>query len=111
MKNTNKEYFVYGLVVPFDWYKEWETMTGKDFFLTFSSFINTNENRNNIFSVFKGRDGKFMIIGKIIGIVSKDNCIQIPTLTETEKQLVCDIIEDHFGGKLTGEYNYYYVKN
>ena len=109
--NKDNSYFVYGVVVPFDFYKVWEEATGEDFFLVFSSFINNKENRDNIFSVFKGRDGKFMIMGKIIGAVNENECVRIPKLSETEKQLVKDAINDQFSGKLTVEYHYYYVKN
>ena len=43
------QYFMYGILVPYDKFKDW----------------NLDANDDDISCIFNGRDGKFLIIGKI----------------------------------------------
>ena len=102
-----EEYFVYGILVPYNWYLEWETKTGRGFYHTFADFIGFNS-EYDIACLFDNRDGKFIIIGKILEKVNDNNPIIIPILADVDMFLIRNSIKSFFG--LEGEFHYYFVK-
>jgi len=119
IRSTN-QYFMYGTLVPFSWHREWETKTGKDFYATFEKYIEDKaydeltRHKDGIFCLFNGRDGKFIIIGRLLKKSCDENPflgdnepLKIPTLEEHEKIIIEDAVYRHFD--LQGEFNYYFV--
>ena len=103
---------MYGISVPYDWHKEWENKSGKDFHDTFEEFM--NENNENIHCLFDGRDGRFLIIGKILEktegkqrLLGDEQPLVVPKLTKWDKNTIEKSVKKHFG--LTGDFNFYFV--
>jgi hypothetical protein len=112
-RNIN-QYFMYGISVPYNWHKEWEIETGKDFHDTFEDFTTEDINNNEIFCLFDGRDGKYIIIGKVLEktderqtFLGDDKPIVIPKMTMWDKDCVKRKVKKYFG--LTGEFNFYFI--
>ena len=84
------EYFMYGILVPYDKFKNWNLDAIDD-----------------ISCIFNGRDGKFLIIGKILEKTNDDNPIIIPELEEVDKIIIQNSVKEQFG--LEGESHYYFV--
>jgi len=99
MKTTN-QYFMYGLLVPYDKYKKWETDMHKNFPVGIYG---------DIFCFFESRERKYMMVGKKIKTASNDNPILVPELTETEENEIKYSILNKFG--FEGDYHYYFVIN
>ena len=87
------QYFMYGILVPYDKFKDW----------------NLDANDDDISCIFNGRDGKFLIIGKILEKTNDDNPIIIPELEDIEKYIIEKSVQEQFG--LEGDFHYYFVKN
>jgi len=117
--NTN-QYFMYGTLVPYSWHREWEAKTGKDFYTTFEKYMEDKSydkltrHKDGIFCLFDGRDGKFIIIGRVLKKSSADNPFlgndipfKVPMLEEHEKVIIEDSVYRHFD--IDGEFNYYFV--
>jgi hypothetical protein len=111
---------MYGISVPFSWHKEWEAKTGKDFHETFKEYMKESSdnrtvyNKEGIFCLFGGRDGKFIIIGQVI--LKSDNKnpflgsgkpITLPEFDELEKAYIESSVKEHFG--LEGKFHYYFI--
>jgi hypothetical protein len=119
MSTAINQYFMYGILVPFTWYKEWEKETGKDFHETFEKYLEESHdnrlvyNEEGIFCLFDGRDGRFIIIGQVLlksnddDLLGNDEPISIPKFDIVDELLIQASIEEHFG--LKGEFNYYFV--
>ena len=101
------EYFVYGILVPYNWYKEWEEKNHRNFHSAFADYIGFNA-ENDIACLFDNRDEKFIIIGKILEKVNNDNPIIIPELDDINMELIRYSIKSIFG--LEGDFHYYFVK-
>jgi hypothetical protein len=112
-KDKNKmerlnQYFMYGISVPYNWYKEWETKTGRSFPVGVYG---------NIFCLFNGRDGRYIIIGKVLERTDiEDNNpsymgfkepLIVPELEEVDKIIIQNSVKEQFG--LEGEFHYYFV--
>lgn len=92
------QYFMYGILVPYDRYKEWEDGTGRKF------PVGTY---GDIFCLFNGRDGKYVIVGKKIKINNFESPILVPELNEFEQMEVESSVEEKFG--FAGDFHYYFV--
>jgi len=102
------QYFMYGTVVQYNWYKEWEASTGRSFYATFSNYMNDEIDTDNMMCLFDGRDGKFIIIGKVLaGKKSTENPIIVPELDEIDKFSIQSEVRAKFD--LEGEFHYYFV--
>ena len=92
------QYFMYGILVPYDRYKKWEEGTGRKF------PVGTY---GDIFCSFNGRDGKYVIVGKKIRASNNESPILVPELTAFEEHEIRLSVLDKFG--FEGNFHYYYV--
>ncbi len=120
MSTQVNQYFMYGIHMPYDWHKEWEGKTGKDFHNTFEEFMkdnafNTNiSHKDGIFCLFDGRDGRFIIIGRVLAkttdedpFIASDEPYKVPQLLPIEEDGIKARVKKYFG--LEGEFNYYFI--
>lgn len=112
MSTYINQYFIYGISVPYNWHKEWENNTGNDFHETFEEFM--EDNHENVHCLFDGRDGRYLIIGKILEKTDKrqrllgdDEPLVVPEISRRDKEKIKKNVKKYFG--LTGEYNFYFV--
>lgn len=121
MSVQQNQYFMYGVLLPYAWHREWEAKTGKYFQETFQEFMDDNANESGInhtdgiFCLFDGRDGRFIIIGRVLEKSSSDQPflgsgqpIQVPLLRPEEEERIEDSIYKHFGID-DALYTYYFV--
>ncbi len=121
MSVQTNQYLMYGISLPFEFSKEWESKNeGKDFYETFEGFMNDSSfnkkinHKDGIFCLFDGMNGKFLIIGRVIEKGSDDEpfiadgkpiCFTEPT--PIEKEFIANSIERNFG--VTGELKHWLV--
>jgi hypothetical protein len=86
------QYFMYGLLVL---YKKYIEKFGE---------LKSND---DIHGIFRGRDGEFLIIGKVLEKINDDIPIIVPKLEEVDKLIIEASVEKEFGFK--GEFHYYFV--
>jgi hypothetical protein len=110
---------MYGILVPYTWRNEWQEKTGKSFYETFEEFMDDNafdkkiKHKEGIFCLSDGRDGRFIIIGRVLekssdgDYLGSGNPITIPELTDMEKEYIEGSVKRHFG--LEGKFNFYFV--
>lgn len=95
MKEIN-QYIMYGVVVPYN---------------KFNS--NASIDNDEIQGIFSGRDGKFIILGKVLNQSKKyfgeDKPFEIPKLTIVDEDIIKSIVFDKYG--ITGKFNYYFITN
>jgi hypothetical protein len=103
--STINQYFMYGISVSYDWYKEWEAGTGRKFPVG---------NYGRVFCLFDSRDGKYIIIGKILEETNEDNPylgekkpLVVPTLEEVDEVIIQNSVWNEFG--LKGKFYYYFI--
>lgn len=95
-----KQYFMYGILV------------------SYSTYLEINENKtiedvlkgdDGIQGIFTGRDGDFMIIGKVLGTVEdNDEPYVIPEIGINEQGEIEGSVYAQFG--LEGDFHYYFIK-
>lgn len=120
MSTQINQYVMYGISVPFEWHYEWEAENGKDFYDTFEKFMQDSAfnldvtHSDGIFCLFDGRDGRFIIIGKVLKksdddepFIGSEEPIKIDEISNTEKLIIQSKVLEYFG--LKGEFNYYFV--
>lgn len=111
---------MYGILKPYSWRKEWEKKTGKDFYNTFEDFMEDNAYDNiirhtdGIFCLFDGRDGRYIIIGRVLAKTSddfpflgSDEPLMVPDMEDDEKMIIEDSVFTYFG--LEGDFHFYFV--
>jgi hypothetical protein len=109
MSTQKNQYFMYGVLLPYKWHREWEAKTGKYFQETFQEFMDDNSNEtginqiDGIFCLFDGRDGKFIIIGRVLNKSSNEQPflgdgrpIEVPLLRPEEEEEVMNSVIKHF---------------
>ena len=108
------QYFIYGICVPFNWHKQWEEETGKDFQETFKEYmLESTDNRkvfnkDGIFCLFDNRGQKFIIVGQVLLKFNNENPIVIPEFERVDELLIEASVKEHFN--LDGEFHYFFVK-
>jgi hypothetical protein len=119
MGTNSKQYFMYGIYLPFKWYEEWELNNKISFHKTYEKFMNEdifidNENIDeNIYCLFDGRDGRFIIIGRVLDksndneMLGTDEPIKIPELSNFEILYIKSLVKKNFN--VDGEFHYYFV--
>lgn len=120
MSIQTNQYFMYGITVPYEWHKQWEEKTGKDFHETFEEFMDDNSfttqvnHKEGIFCLFDGRDGRYIIIGRVLEktsdhdpFLASGKPLQVPELDELERMMIETNVERYFD--LTGDFHYYFV--
>lgn len=95
---SNNKYFMYGLPIPYSKYKEWEDGTGRKFPLG---------TYGDIFCLFNGREGKWVIVGKKIRASNHESPILVPELTANEETKIEIDVATTFGFK--GDFHYYFI--
>lgn len=110
---------MYGICLPFEWHIEWEKAENKDFYETYEAFMNddifidNSSNNKKIYCLFDGRDGRFIIIGRILNrsdddeVLGDNKPIVVPNLNDFEKHYIENLVNKHFG--VVGEFHYYFV--
>jgi len=89
---------MYGILVSYDRYTEWEAGTGRKFPVGVYG---------DIFCLFNGKDGKFVIVGRKIKVANHESPILVPELVESEEIEVRGLVLKHFG--FEGEFHYYFI--
>jgi len=103
------EYFIYGILLPYDWYQDWEMKTGRNFNSVFADYIDDNVDADDMICLFDNRDGKFLIIGKVLKRINDGNPIIIPEIDDVNIYVIESIIRRKF--KIdSGDFHYYFVK-
>lgn len=97
MKTKSIQYFMYGISVPYNAYKDW----------------NLDDN-NDISCVFDTRDGKYMIIGKVLESTNDDKPLLgnkepliVPKLEEVDELIIQNSVGKQFG--VAGKFHYYFI--
>ena len=119
MSTQINQYFMYGILVPYKWRNEWQEKTGKSFYETFEEFMDDSafdskiKHKEGIFCLSDGRDGRFIIIGRVLEkssngeYLGSDEPLTIPELTDIEKEYIEGSVKKHFN--LEGKFNFYFV--
>lgn len=102
-----ENFYIYGLNLPISWYNDWDSNNSCDFTTTYKNYLDDINQQSKKIHVYTGKDGKFIIIGKIIDWVEEDVSI-VPILSEREKWNIEKIIIKHFN-ITTEEFNLYFV--
>lgn len=103
---TETQYYMYGIITTKSWYDGWKLEIGRDV----DTVINEGETTvDDISCVFYSRDGKFLIIGKIIETFDGDKPIEINELNDDEKHAIETSVLNNFN--LKGEFHHYFVKS
>lgn len=96
---------MYGISVPYNRYKEWEAGTGRKFPVGIYG---------NIFCLFDGRDGKYIIIGRVLESNFYDKPylgiqepLVVPELDEVDKIIIRNSVKEQFD--IEGEFHYYFI--
>jgi hypothetical protein len=103
---SKKQYFMYGICVPQNWYKDWEQQTGRNFQ---DALFHIDDTVDDISCYFDTRDGKFIIIGKKFDPINDGNPIIVPELSDMEKYEIEMSVKLNFD--LVGDFHYYFIKN
>lgn len=111
---------MYGILMSYNWHKEWEIKTGKKFYNTYEEFMSDSpydtiiKHKDGIFCLFDGRDGEYIIIGKVLQktddddpFLGSDKPLKVPELEENEKITIKNSVLKHFG--LKGKFNFYFI--
>lgn len=111
---------MYGILMPYEWHREWEAKTGKDFYGTFEKYMEDRsyeeitKHKEGIFCLFDGRDGRYIIIGRVLQrgdedqpFLGENRPYKVPLLEDYEQVIIEDAVFRHFD--LQGEFNYYFV--
>jgi hypothetical protein len=99
------QYFMYGIAIPYKRYKEWEEGTGRKFPVGIYG---------NIFCMFDGRDGKYIIIGRVLDKTTADKPylgakepLIVPELSKADEAIIK--IEVYHDFNIEGEFHYYFI--
>lgn len=96
-----KQYFMYGILVSYKEYLDLETITTIDDIL---------KGDDGIQGIFTGRNGDFMIIGKVLGTIEDNNEPHVvPEIDIHEQDIIKSNVFAQF--RIEGEFNYYFIKN
>lgn len=96
-----KQYFMYGILVSYNVYLETETNNTVDDIL---------KEDNGIQGIFTGRNGDFMIVGKVlktIGVNDKEPLI-VPELSALDELVVKNLVNKKYN--FIGEFHYYFIR-
>lgn len=119
MSTQINQFLMYGISLPYGWHKEWEKKNGTDFYETFESFMDDStfeskvKHKDGIFCLFDGRDGRFIVIGRVIekakdgDFIGEEKPITFPEFTDLEKELLAESIKRNFG--VEGKLEYIFV--
>lgn len=96
---------MYGIIASHYWYEAWKNEIGRDV----ETVVNEGETSvDDISCVFYSRDGKFLILGKIIESFDGNKPIIVNELSEEEKLSIEASVLKNFN--IDGEFHHYFVK-
>jgi len=95
-----KQYFMYGVLVSYDTYLNIRTSK------TVDDLLNGND---DIHGIFTGRDGNFMLIGKVLKTVEDIREPHIvPEIDELEMLSIEKLVNEKYG--FHGDFHYFFIK-
>ena len=95
-----KQFFMYGILMSYKTYLDLETG---------HTIEDVLKGDDGIQGIFTGRNGDFIIIGKVLGTVEDNNePHKIPEIDVNEQGEIEGDVYAQFG--LEGEYHYYFIK-
>jgi hypothetical protein len=97
-----KQYFMYGILISYHTYLEIDTKHTQ----TIDDILRGDD---GIQGIFTGRDGDFIIIGKILGTVDEyTETYVVPEIDVNEQGEIEGSVFAQFG--LEGDFHYYFIK-
>ena len=107
MNTKATQFFMYGIIVSYKEYEERVVNPMK--YSNLRIFIDDDE---EIRGIFTGRDGNFIIIGKILeSMVDSNNDgrepLIVPELESIDRLIIEKSIKERYG--FTGEFHYYFI--
>lgn len=91
------QYFMYGILVPYEAYKDWNL-----------------DGDGDISCVFDTRDGKHMIIGRVLESTNDNNPLLgskepliVPKLEKVDELIIQNSVGEQFG--VAGKFHYYFI--
>lgn len=104
METISNDYFIYGISMPYDRYLE---LNGGD-----DNIIKRIINNNDISTVFDTRNGKCIIIGRVLNETNNDMPIVVPILDDIDELIIQNMISNIFDidFDIDGDFHYYYIK-
>jgi hypothetical protein len=110
---------MYGILVSYSEYKERKENRLKYSKFNIANFIDEDTIvfsdgdiiSNEIHGIFTGRDGEFVIVGKMLKSIDKYNKepLIVPELSQTDEIIVRTSVENSYGFK--GDFHYYFVNH
>jgi hypothetical protein len=101
MSTQVNQYFMYGIVVPYRKCKEKIKEFNPD---------------DDIHGIFSGRDGKFIILGKVLSYTDEEYPLigdefpyEVPQLEEIDERIVESLVKQKYG--VDGIFHYYFITN
>jgi hypothetical protein len=103
------KYFMYGMIISYKEYEEQVVNPMK--YSNMRIFLDEDE---DIHGIFTGRDGNFIIIGKVLESMCDNNdddvCKEpliVPELESIDRLIIEKAIKDRYG--FTGDFHYYFI--
>ena len=105
MDRRASQYFMYGIIVSYKEYQERVANPMK--YSNMRIFLDEDE---DIHGIFTGRDGEFIILGKVLENIYDDNDDPriIPELEPVDMHIIEKLIQDRYG--ITGDFHYYFIR-
>ena len=106
MKNPElKEYFMYGVSIPYERYTNLLDNPNQEFE---DYDKDEDDDEENTYTFFYSRDGKYVIIGRVLEIFNDELPYELPELMEIDKIMIMRSIYERFG--IDDEFHYFFVK-
>lgn len=109
MSVQTNQYLLYGVMLPYEWHKEWEKEHGKDFYETFEPYMDDSafdegvNHKDGVFCIFDGMNSRFIAIGRVIDkskdgeLIAEESPIALPEFSDLEEELLSSSITRVFG--------------
>lgn len=121
MSTQTNQYLMWGILLPYKWHEQWEKENKKPdgFYDTFEDFMDDSafeikvKHKDGIFCLFDGRDGRFIIIGRVLAkakdgdMIGDSRPFAIPDIGPDREAIVQSVIRNF--GPVKGEFQYYFV--
>lgn len=105
----NKQFYIYGTIVSYEWLEKWNIEKVGTVSEVIDELYDLKEiTDDDISCIFYGRDGKSLIIGKIIKEFENEEAIIINELDDKTKKEIELSVKNNYN--LTTEFNHYYIK-
>ena len=100
--SKNNQYFMYGILISYQKYLDIKTILSIDDVL---------KGNDGIKGIFTGRNGDFMIIGKVLETLDVDDKepLVVPELSANDERVIKNLVKEKYG--LDGWFHYYFIRN